>query len=285
MMTRNRLALSTLVLGLSLGAWSCKENASEPGGDEEGDGGSDGSGTGGKTNNGTGGKTGGGTGGKTGGGTGGSPATGGTSGGEGGSPGTGGSPGSGGSPGTGGSPGGDGGSNGTGGTGTPDAGPSDTSPDTAGMTGGPLTLKGDFLDKGTYLCWKKGNTRNTGQKSPALMWSGLPAGTMSVAVSLRDLDAGIHWVIWNLPATATELPPGFPGTMLPAGASQTNAWYGPGADLHKYEWQVWALKTPMIPTGTAKATLYNTTLPMQKIESAKLIACGDADGACGDCTK
>jgi phosphatidylethanolamine-binding protein (PEBP) family uncharacterized protein len=275
MQHRNGIGMSKLTIVLALGAlfWACSSSPSHTngggtGGEEE---------TGGSSGGDTGGKGGAGTGGK---GTGGSMNTGGSSdtGGAGGSTG-----------GAGGSTGGSGGS--TGGAGGSTGGAGGSSPDGGagmggggGMSGGTFAVMGDFLDKGTYLCWKDGNTRNTGQMSPEIKWTGVPDGTMSIAVSLKDLtNQGIHWVIWNLPPTATSLPAGFPKTMLPAGASQSNAWYGPGATLHRYEWQVWALKVAMLPAGSAKATLYNTTLPAQKIASVKLFACGDQDAKCGAC--
>jgi Raf kinase inhibitor-like YbhB/YbcL family protein len=285
---------TALVLGMALVTTACPQAPADPGDPEEG--GSSGTETGGKTGEGTGGKgTTGGTGGK---GTGGSDSTGGAGGkGTGGSDSTGGAggKGTGGSDSTGGS--GTGGSDSTGGTGGAGTGGAGSggagaggadagSPDMAPTTGGPFTIKGDFLDKGTYLCFKKGNTRNTGQKSPEITWTGVPAGTKSLAVSLKDLsNDGVHWVAWNLPATATGLPAGLPATALPAGASQDKEWYGPGADLHKYEYQVWALKTEMLPAKGAKGTMYDSTFPMQKLESAKILVCGDAGGACADCSK
>jgi Raf kinase inhibitor-like YbhB/YbcL family protein len=266
MPSHDRLPLSRAALAVVLGslAWACSSSPGHTNGETGGSGGEE---TGGAKGD-TGGKGGSGTGGK---GTGGSTATGGSTG-TGGSVDTGGSNGS-----TGGSSGSTGGS-----SGTPDAGTDSGA--MGGMSGGTFAVMGDFLDKGTYLCWKDGNTRNTGQMSPEIKWSGVPDGTMSIAVSLKDLtNQGIHWVIWNLPPTATSLPAGLPKTMLPAGASQSNAWYGPGATLHRYEWQVWALKVPMLPANSAKATLYNTTLPAQKIASVKLFACGDQDAKCGAC--
>ena len=50
--------------------------------------------------------------------------------------------------------------------------------------------------------------------SPHLIWSGAPEGTKSFALSCIDPDAPmgdfIHWLIYNIPATATEIPQGGP---------------------------------------------------------------------------
>jgi len=60
--------------------------------------------------------------------------------------------------------------------------------------------------------------------SPPLAWSGLPAGTKSVAVVCEDPDAGnpppfVHWVIYNIPPGAAGVPeniPFEPGAPMPA---------------------------------------------------------------------
>jgi len=69
--------------------------------------------------------------------------------------------------------------------------------------------------------------------SPRLCWQGAPAGTKSFVLMVHDLDAptGIgwmHWVVINIPASATELPQGVSadGTGLPAGALQTRTDFG-----------------------------------------------------------
>ncbi len=55
----------------------------------------------------------------------------------------------------------------------------------------------------TYAC-------SGDNKSPALTWSGVPTGTKTVALIVRDPDAPmgswVHWVLYNLPANVTELP-------------------------------------------------------------------------------
>ena len=57
--------------------------------------------------------------------------------------------------------------------------------------------------------------------SPALAWSGVPAGTAALALIVDDPDAPsgtwVHWVLFNLPGTLSALPEGVPKTDAPAG--------------------------------------------------------------------
>jgi phosphatidylethanolamine-binding protein (PEBP) family uncharacterized protein len=153
---------------------------------------------------------------------------------------------------------------------------------------GAFTITGDFSMMGANKCFKSGNTRNTGQKSPAIMWMNPPDGTLSFAVSLKDLtNQGIHWVMYNIPPTTTGLAAALPGGAMPgppapAGSSQSETWYGPGAgQVHRYEYQVWALKVATV--SGSKGNLYNTILPMQRISSAKVHACGNDAASCAGC--
>ena len=61
--------------------------------------------------------------------------------------------------------------------------------------------------------------------SPALKWTDVPAGAKSLALICDDPDAPagtwVHWVLWGLPPSATELPEKVPTSeTLPNGAKQ-----------------------------------------------------------------
>ncbi len=72
----------------------------------------------------------------------------------------------------------------------------------------------------------------TGQNvSPALSWSGEPAGTKSFALTVFDPDAPTghgwwHWIVVNLPADVHALPSGASGRAMPAGAVETRTNFG-----------------------------------------------------------
>ena len=96
--------------------------------------------------------------------------------------------------------------------------------------------------------------------SPALSWSGVPEGAASFVLIVHDLEAAagsgtddiLHWLLWNIPATATSLPEGVPrGSQLPDGTRQISAtgpnYRGPGAPAsgpaHHYVFELFALDT------------------------------------------
>jgi Raf kinase inhibitor-like YbhB/YbcL family protein len=97
--------------------------------------------------------------------------------------------------------------------------------------------------------------------SPPLSWSNVPPGTRQLAVVCADFGAGspppwVHWIIYNIPATARGLPAGLPidpGVPMPGelgGAVQgLNGWRRgiyrgpapPAGAPHVYFFTVYAL--------------------------------------------
>lgn len=92
--------------------------------------------------------------------------------------------------------------------------------------------------------------------SPPLRWNGIPEGTGSLALISDDPDAPagtwVHWVIYNIPADAEELPANVPTDEILADGSRngTNDFrkfgYGgpcPPGGTHRYYFKLYALDT------------------------------------------
>jgi Raf kinase inhibitor-like YbhB/YbcL family protein len=118
--------------------------------------------------------------------------------------------------------------------------------------------------------------------SPAISWTNTPAGTQSFVLNMHDMDVArnkttddqAHWVVWNIPATATGLPEGVPkGAQLADGSYQISAtgqmYRGPGAPAngppHHYMFEVFALDTKLDvqPAADAFDTRANVMKAMQ----------------------
>ena len=127
--------------------------------------------------------------------------------------------------------------------------------------------------------------------SPALKWSGAPAGTKSFAVTVYDPDAPTgsgwwHWVVINLPADTAGLAEGAgtaDGKALPAGARQGRTDFGApgfggacppqGDKPHRYIFTVYALKTDKIDVpADATAALIGFMLNANKLATASFTA-------------
>jgi len=83
-----------------------------------------------------------------------------------------------------------------------------------------------------------GNDPAKKNESPPLAWAGAPAAAKSYAVVMRDLDNAdlIHWVIYDIPASATSLPQNVEHVHrppVPAGARQV--YYRGSASLYGYQ--------------------------------------------------
>jgi Raf kinase inhibitor-like YbhB/YbcL family protein len=105
--------------------------------------------------------------------------------------------------------------------------------------------------------------------SPALSWSNVPQNAKSIALICDDPDAPVgtwvHWVVFDMPATAKGLPEGTTGMKgLPAGAKQgindfRKRDYGgpcPPSGTHRYFFKIYALDAMLdLKEGATKADL------------------------------
>ncbi len=99
--------------------------------------------------------------------------------------------------------------------------------------------------------------------SPKLDWTNVPPNTVSFALILRDPDVAVqrrtednlHWLIFNIPGDARELPENVPAAPTSATGVQiknvggVNGYRGPGAPAvgpyHHYTFELFALDTKL----------------------------------------
>jgi phosphatidylethanolamine-binding protein (PEBP) family uncharacterized protein len=124
---------------------------------------------------------------------------------------------------------------------------------------------------------------------------------MSFALSMVDRVNGgtkLHWVMWDIPATAMMLPAmlpkgNMPGPPAPAGMRQRGStfaggmtnpgYFGPGAGgpAHPYELKLWAIKVPKLPVTTETVdVIYGTVLPANSIGAAMITVYGNQAAMC-----
>lgn len=93
--------------------------------------------------------------------------------------------------------------------------------------------------------------------SPPLSWSGVPAGTQSLALIMADVfpeGLFVHWAIYNIPATSIGLAEGIPHEATLADRSRQGSLFGdenigyfgpcpPPGESHTYLFRLYALDT------------------------------------------
>jgi Raf kinase inhibitor-like YbhB/YbcL family protein len=123
--------------------------------------------------------------------------------------------------------------------------------------------------------------------SPRLAWEGLPEGTQSLVLIVDDPDAPdpaapkmtwVHWVLYNLPASATHLPRGVAEADLPSGTREgLNDWkrtgYGgpcPPIGRHRYFHKLYALDVTLPDLGEATKAVVEQAMAGHVLATAQL---------------
>jgi Raf kinase inhibitor-like YbhB/YbcL family protein len=124
--------------------------------------------------------------------------------------------------------------------------------------------------------------------APALEWTNAPAGTKSFVLIVDDPDAPdpaapkmtyVHWVLYDIPASANGLPEGVSTDELPAGTREgLNDWkrigYGgpcPPIGRHRYFFKLSALDTTLHDLGKATKADVERAMQGHVVDRAELV--------------
>jgi Raf kinase inhibitor-like YbhB/YbcL family protein len=150
----------------------------------------------------------------------------------------------------------------------------------AGAPPPPMRLVSADISDGKPIAGKFTCAAGTEAVSPALQWMQPPRGTESFALIVHDMeprprkgvDDILHWMVWNMPASANQLPEGVsPASAdLPDGSHQTNGGAGQGGNFgyrppcppqdvpvaHHYAFEIFALDQKLdLPAAATRADL------------------------------
>ena len=130
---------------------------------------------------------------------------------------------------------------------------------------GELSIESSAFSSGGEIPKKYGYKNDN--ISPPIKISGIPSNTKSLAIIMDDPDAmkavgriWVHWVIWNIDPTTTEISEG----VSPSGSIEGKTDFGeigyggpaPPDKRHTYLFKLFALKTKLnLKKGSTKAQL------------------------------
>jgi Raf kinase inhibitor-like YbhB/YbcL family protein len=137
----------------------------------------------------------------------------------------------------------------------------------------PFAMMSTSMADGSFLAVRYTCTAGPAAVSPDLHWTNAPRDTASYVLIVHDmeprprkgLDDILHWMVWNIASTATQLPEAIPSDtqQLPDGSMQTNGNPGQGGNMgyrppcppagpsHHYAFELFALDQKLDLPGTA----------------------------------
>jgi Raf kinase inhibitor-like YbhB/YbcL family protein len=106
-------------------------------------------------------------------------------------------------------------------------------------------------------------------QSPPLAWTGVPAGTATLALRVQDIDTPqkfVHWLVYDIKPTTTSLAAGEspPGATAAKNSFGNPGYGGPcppqGAGKHQYVFTILALQTELKVSneGVSPSDLWST---------------------------
>jgi para-nitrobenzyl esterase len=159
----------------------------------------------------------------------------------------------------------------------------------AAKDGRKLTVSSPAFKDGADIPFE--NTQYRGNVFPGLTWSKGPKATKSFVVIMQDTDAVVkgdailHWTLYNVPATVTQLDAGL--TDPPAGATYgpnirgpNHAYMGPrtpAGPKHRYHLQVFALDTTIAADPQLSFDALKTAMTGHVLASGQTIGLGQVD--------
>src|SRR5215472_8356900 len=122
-------------------------------------------------------------------------------------------------------------------------------------------------------------------RSPALTWNHAPQATKTFALVVEDPDAPggtfIHWVAYNIPASATSLPAGVSQSEEISGGGKNginsfnhvgyNGPCPPPGKTHHYRFRLYALDSTIAPGDKADADAVESAMKGHVVATAELV--------------
>ena len=141
----------------------------------------------------------------------------------------------------------------------------------------PFAMMSTSIADGSFLAVKYTCTAGPAAVSPDLRWMNAPRDTAGFVLIVHDMeprprkgvDDILHWMVWNIPPTATQIPEAVPSSaqQLPDGSMQTNGNPGQGGNT--------GYRPPCPPAGPSHHYAFELFAVDQKLDLPEAASRGD----------